>query len=89
MAFVDERQKTSFRVYQSILRQARERLRSSGVVVLHLGASKKCDMATELAAFARTWFRVVGTYTECGSHCESHGIRDKGTVRSHQYLVLQ
>ena len=89
LAFVDERQKTSFRVYQSILRQARERLKSSGVVVFHLGASKKCDMARELSAIARTWFRVVDTYTECVSHCESHGIRDKGTVRSHQYLVLQ
>ena len=89
LAFVDERQKRSFGVYKSILRQARERLKPGGVVVLHLGASKKCDMATELAAVARTWFRVADTYTESVSHCESHGIRDKGTVQSHQYLVLQ
>ena len=89
LAFVDERQKRSFDVYKPILRQARERLKSGGVVVLHLGASKKCDMATKLAAVAKTWFRVVDTYTESVSHCESHGIRDKGTVRSHQYLVLQ
>lgn len=89
LAFVDERQKKSFGVYKSILRQARERLKSDGVIVLHLGASRKCDMATELAAVAKTWFRVVDTYTESVSHCESHGIRDKGTVRSHQYLVLQ
>ena len=89
LAFVDERQKRTFDVYQAILRQARERLNSNGVVVLHLGASKKCDMARELARVAKTWFRVVDTYTECVSHCESHGIRDKGTVSSHQYLVLQ
>ena len=89
LAFVDERQKRGFEVYHPILRQSRERLNSDGVVVLHLGASKKCDMAKELARVARTWFRVADTYTECVSHCESHGIRDKGTVVNHQYLVLQ
>ena len=89
MAFVDERQKRSFEVYHPILRQSRERLKSGGVVVLHLGASKKCDMAKELARVAKTWFRVADIYTESVSHCESHGIRDKGTVVSHQYLVLQ
>lgn len=89
LAFVDERQKTSFDVYHPVLRQARERLKPGGVAVLHLGASEKCDMAKELARVATTWFRVSDVYTECVSHCERHGIRDKGTVRSHQYLVLQ
>ena len=89
LAFVDERQKKGFDVYQSVLRQSRERLKANGVVVLHLGASKKCDMASELARVARPWFRVADTYTESVAHCESHGIRDKGTVASHQYLVLQ
>ena len=88
-AFVDERQKGGFEVYCPVLRQCRERLKSNGVAVFHLGASKKCDMAKELARVAKTWFRVADVYTECVSHCESHGIRDKGTVVSHQYLVLQ
>lgn len=87
-AFLDERQKRSFEVYYPILRQCRERLKSSGVAVLHLGASKKCDMAKELARVAKSWFRVADIYSECVAHCESHGIRDKGTVISHQYLVL-
>ena len=89
LAFVDERQKRSFEVYHPILRQCRERLKSGGVAVFHLGASKKCDMARELARIAKTWFRVSDLYQESVSHCESHGIRDKGTVVSHQYLVLQ
>ena len=89
LAFVDERQKRSFEVYYPILRQCRERLKSDGVVVFHLGESKKCDMAKELGRIAKTWFRVADIYTECVSHCESHGIRDKGTVVNHQYLVLQ
>ena len=89
LAFVDERQKRSFDVYHPIFRQCRERLKSDGVAVFHLGASKKCDMAKELARIAKPWFRVADAYTECVSHCERHGIRDKGTVTSHQYLVLQ
>ncbi len=89
VAFVDERQKRSFEVYFPILRQCRERLKSDGVAVFHLGVSKKCDMAKELASIARRWFRVADIYTESVSHCESHGIRDKGSVISHQYIVLQ
>lgn len=87
-AFVDERQKASFDIYEPVFRQARERLRKGGVFVLHLGKSKKCDMADELLQISRRWFRTCDIYAENVEHCESHGIRDKGTVNCHQYLVL-
>ena len=86
--FVDEKQKSSFDVYIPILRQAKERLKSNGVVVLHLGKSVKCDMADHLQKLGKRWFRSVDIFDESVAHCESHGIRDKGTVTSHQYLVL-
>jgi hypothetical protein len=89
LAFVDERQKSSFDVYTPIFRQARERLKPGGVFVMHLGKSVKCDMASDLAQIARPWFRVADLFDESVVHCESHGIRDKGTVTDHQYLVLQ
>ena len=88
MAFVDERQKQNFAVYRPIIRQARERLKSGGVCVLHLGKSKKCDMAAEIGKIARPWFARSEVFTENVEHCESHGIRDKGTVVEHHYLVL-
>lgn len=88
LGFVDERQKKSFDVYIPILRQARERLKPNGVVVFHLGKSVKCDMANELKKIAQKWFRSADIFDESVAHCESHGIRDKGTVTSHQYLVL-
>ena len=87
-AFVDEKQKSSFDVYISILRQAKERLKSNGVVVWHLGKSAKCDMAEHLQKLGKRWFRSADLFDESVAHCESHGIRDKGTVTSHQYLVL-
>lgn len=86
--FVDERQKQGFEVYSAVLRQSRERLKRNGVVVLHLGKSNKCDMAGELLKIAHRWFSHHDLFSESVDHCESHGIRDKGTVTSHQYLVL-
>ena len=86
--FVDEQQKQSFDVYIPVLRQAKERLKSNGVFVLHLGKSAKCDMAAHLRRLGKRWFRSADLFDESVAHCESHGIRDKGTVTSHQYLIL-
>ncbi|GAB4441762.1 MAG: hypothetical protein OHK0040_12970 [bacterium] len=88
LMFVDERQKIDFSVYESIFRQARERLKKNGVVVLHLGKSRKCNMSEQLSKIASKWFKVVDIFSENIGHCESHGIRDKGAVEEHQYLVL-
>lgn len=87
-AFVDERQKLDLAVYDPLFRQARARLRPGGVVVLHLGRSSKCDMAAALSSVASPYFRVADRFDESVAHCESHGIRDKGTVTAHQFLVL-
>ncbi|MBK8154689.1 MAG: hypothetical protein IPK61_17690 [Saprospiraceae bacterium] len=87
-SFVDERQKKDFAIYESIFRQSKERLKKDGVCVLHLGKSVKCDMAEELQKISKRWFRTADLFDESVEHCESHGIRDKGTVTSHQYLVL-
>ena len=86
--YVDERQKQSFAVYESVLRQAREHLKQDGVLVLHLGKSRKINMSDALERVAAPWFRVKDRFDESVTHTESHGIRDKGTVTTHQYLVL-
>lgn len=86
--FVDMRQKRTFDVYEPIFRQARERLKAGGVLVLHLGISRKSDMVHELATVARPWFRVADVFWEDVRSIEHHGIRDKGTVSDHGYLIL-
>lgn len=86
--FIDEKQKKSFDVYETIFRQSRERLKEGGHLVLHLGKSKKSDMAAELAVRAKPWFNVIDVFSENVDHTESHGIRDKGTVTEHQFLIL-
>lgn len=87
-SFVEERQKKDFTIYESIFRQSKERMKKDGVCVLHLGKSTKCDMAKELQKISKRWFRAADLFDESVEHCESHGIRDKGTVTSHQYLIL-
>jgi DNA modification methylase len=88
LGFVEERQKTSFDVYVPVLRQAREHLKSNGVFVFHLGKSEKCNMSDKLLELGRKWFNAAEIFEESVAHCESHGIRDKGAVSFHQYLVL-
>jgi tRNA G10 N-methylase Trm11 len=87
-SFIEEKQKKDFAIYESVFRQAKERLKKDGVCVIHLGKSTKCDMAKELQKISKRWFKTADLLHENVEHCESHGIRDKGTVTSHQYLVL-
>jgi DNA modification methylase len=87
-SFLEKRQKKSFTVYEKFFQQAARALRPTGVLVMHLGRSPKCDMMTELTKIAIPTFTVVDVFTEGVGHCESHGIRDKGITSAHDYLVL-
>lgn len=87
--FVETKQRQSFAVYAGLLEQARDRLRPGGTVVFHLGFSKKCDMAGQILGVLPSGYDFVDKFSEGVEHCESHGIRDKGTVTEHQFLVLR
>lgn len=86
--FVDELQKKDLSVYDGIFMQARERLKEGGVFVMHLGKSHKCDMAKALSERAKRWFDVRDIFEESVEDGESHGIKDRGSVKTHQYLIL-
>ena len=86
--FVDEKQKASFNVYDSIFTQAKERLKNDGYFVMHLGKSKKCDMGEVLQTKARHWFNHARLYSESVDDIETFGIKDLGTVATHQYLIM-
>lgn len=86
--FLETRQKQNLDVYRSFFESARTRIKDGGLMVMHLGNSAKCDMGAELSKRLAPWFSLVDSFTEGVEHCESHGIRDKGTVRGHTYLVL-
>ncbi len=87
--FVESLQRRSLQVYSGLFASFRNSLTARGVAVLHLGKSKKCNMGQSLAEVAaQAGLRVEELFDEDVGHCESHGVRDKGTVTAHQYLVL-
>ena len=86
--YVENRQKINLDVYNSFFESSRERIKENGHLILHLGKSSKCDMGIELAKRIKPWFTVADCFTENVEHCESHGIRDKGSVKGHTYLIL-
>jgi len=86
--FVDELQKKDLSIYDGIFMQARERLKKNGVFVMHLGKSYKCNMAKSLSERAKRWFNVYDIFEENVENGESHGIKDRGSVKTHQYLIL-
>lgn len=86
--FVDELQKKDLAIYDEIFMQARERLKEGGVFVMHLGKSHKCDMAKLLSERAKRWFSIFDIFEESVEDGESHGIKDRGSVKMHQYLIL-
>lgn len=86
--FIDELQKKDLSIYDGIFMQARERLKEDGVFVMHLGKSYKCDMAKVLSERAKRWFNVYDIFEESVENGESHGIKDRGSVKIHQYLIL-
>ena len=87
--FVDEQQKKTMDVYDPIFAQAHDRLRRGGVMAIHLGKSPKCDMGAALSVLGARHLDLIDNFSESVSHCESHGIRDKGTVTHHQYLLFR
>lgn len=87
--FVDERQKKTFSIYESIFSQARDRLKTGGFFAVHVGKSTKCDMAAALQQIGERYLHLEDWFSESVEHCESHGIRDKGTVTHHQYLLFK
>ncbi len=75
--YVETRQKASLDVYRPFFAAARERFKACGLLVLHLGDSKKCNMGLELAKRVGQSFEVADCFTESVEHCESHGSGTK------------
>lgn len=87
--YVEVKQRSSMGIYDEIFRACAEHLRKDGLAVFHLGTSNKSDMGAALEPIATKHMDVVDLFTETVEHCERHGIRDKGGVTGHQYLVMR
>lgn len=87
--FLDNKQKKNFDVYLPFFEMCNDVLIYGGKIILHLGKTKKVDMAKELSQRAAQWFEVVFSAGESVEQIEKHGIKDKGSTIEHQFLFLQ
>lgn len=89
LSFLEGRQKKNMDVYILFFEMCYHVLKPNGRMVLHLGKSKKCDMASELSDRAQRYFYEIYRGSENVQNVERHGIKDKGGTTEHQYLFLQ
>lgn len=87
-SFLDQKQKKDFDVYTSFFQICHKILKHNGKIILHLGKTKKIDMAEELSKRAAPYFYEVYRGTENVQEIEKHGIKDKGSTIEHQFLFL-
>lgn len=87
--FLDQKQMANFDVYYSFFDMCFRNLKSDGIVILHLGKTKKVDMARELWQRAMDRFDLIYVGNECVTEIEKHGITDKGGTVEHQFLFLK
>ena len=56
---------------------------------MHVGRTKRVDMARELAPRSLDWFSVASTFDEDVGGRETFGLRDYRATVAHQYLFLE
>ncbi|MFQ5638997.1 MAG: DNA methylase, partial [bacterium] len=86
--FLETKQVKTIKIYEVFFEKCSSLLKPNGSMVLHLGFSKKANMAELLIPMARNWFEVVGYFNENVNKRENFGISDVGTVKMHQFLFL-
>ena len=87
--FIDDKQNKDISLYRDFFEMCNRVLKSKGRVVLHLGRTKKVDMADELSKYAQKHFVEIYRGEEDVSSVEKHGIKDKGSTTTHQFLFLE
>lgn len=88
-SFLETKQVQDIGVYKSFFNLMSSLLKKDGHIILHLGFSKKANMAEMLIPFAQKHFTILGYFNEKVTDNENFGISDQGSVKVHQYLFLK
>ncbi len=86
--FLEEKQKKNLDIYADFFEHAHKWLKPDGKLILHLGKTKKFDMAQELSEICSPFFDVIHSFDEDVAGREKFGIKDQGATVAHQYLFL-
>lgn len=89
-AFLEREQSRDYaRAYQRFFAAMGVLLKPGGLLILHLGATARFDMADELRGVFDPWFYEVASGAEHLDRPESHGLTDKGATVSHVFMFLR
>ena len=86
--FLDKAQHNNLDVYYEFFDICNELLYPKGKLILHLGKTKKIDMAEELLLRSKRLFNLEAIGNEETDGIEDYGIRDNGRTVKHQFLFL-
>ena len=86
--FLETKQVKDLEIYDCFFKTCNTLLKKNGTIIMHLGFSKKANMAELIIPFAEKYFNIIGYFNENVSNNESFGISDQGTVKRHQYLFM-
>jgi hypothetical protein len=87
-AFLERQQMVGMNVYSEFFSVCNQLLKDDGLMIVHIGASEKYDMASSLVKYSSRTFRLVDMVKESVESIEKHGIMDKGATAFHQFLFL-
>lgn len=84
--YLETEQKKTFTPYEEFTAAMARVLKPGGLLIMHLGQTSKVDMAAEIVPIVSERFDIAYVDQECVRDTESHGLTDKGSTLSHQYL---
>jgi RMKL-like, methyltransferase domain len=88
--FLERRQLGNFEdAYQCFLDSMHVLLRPGGLLIMHLGETRKVNMAERLTPLLKGRFSLIYVGRECVADTESHGLTDKGATRAHSFVFAR
>lgn len=88
--FLERQQRQDFDgAYKTFLVAMQRVLRPGGLLILHLGETKRLDMAARIKPLLEPAFGEIYVGRECVADTESHGLTDKGATRAHGFIFAR
>lgn len=86
--FLERQQTQDVGVYSSFFNVSHQLLKSSGLLIVHLGNGGTKDLVADFKRLALPKFRYEGEVVENVQAVETHGIKDRGLTKSHTLLFF-
>lgn len=88
--FLERKQRASFEdAYRGFLGSMHRLLRPGGLLIMHLGETRRMSMADRVAPLLGERFTLIHVGRECVADTESHGLTDKGATRAHAFVFAR